>query len=95
MDSMHRRGAGGAPNAVFSVIGLRFALGARGPDGTAFAGEFGPFRIAFQGHPLCRNGGNRVVSAEAFCEQFAQAYRTVGVRALDSVGGDFVIALIA
>jgi len=94
MDSMHRSGAGGAANVVFSSIGPGFALGARGPDGTAFAGEFGPLRIAFQGHPLFRDSGDRVAGAQVFCERFTQAYRAVGVRALDSVGGDFVIALI-
>src|SRR4030095_5816614 len=92
MDSMHPRGAGGVANVVFSTIGPGFALGARGPDGTAFAGEFGPLRIAFQGHPLW--SGNRVASAEAFCKRFTETYRTDDVRALDSVGGDFVIAMI-
>ncbi len=94
MASMQSRVAGPVPNPAFSVMGPGFALGASGPAGTAFAGEFGPLRIAFHGHPLWHDGGNHAASTEAFCERFARAYRTVGVRALDSVRGDFAIALI-
>ena len=59
MASMHRHAAGPSPMPAFSTIGDRFALGAAGPPGTAFAGEFGPLRIAFHGHPLWHDGGNR------------------------------------
>src|SRR5580765_5026992 len=89
MTSMHRRAAGASPKPAFSTIGERFALGATGPPGTAFAGEFGPIRIALHGHPFWNGEGSGTASPEAFCEQFVRAYRTTGVRALDSVRGDF------
>src|SRR5437899_2898532 len=94
MASMQMRAMGAAAKPAFSAIGAGFALGAVGPAGTAFAGEFGPIRIAFHGHPFWKGEGNRTASAELFCERFTHAYRTAGARALDSVGGDFAIALI-
>jgi asparagine synthase (glutamine-hydrolysing) len=94
MASMHTHAAGSGANPCFATIGAGFAVGACGPAGTAFAGEFGALRIASHGHPFWHDRSNHVATAEAFCEQFALAYRTAGVRALDSVRGDFAIALV-
>ena len=94
MASMHRHAAGSAADPNFFTTGAGLALGACGPASTAFAGEFGRLRIAVHGHPSWHDGSNHAASAEAFCERFTQAYRTVGVGALDCVRGDFAIALV-
>jgi asparagine synthase (glutamine-hydrolysing) len=94
MASMRLHTAGRVAKPSFSVSGDGFALGACGPPSTTFAGEFGPLSIAFHGHPSWHDGGNHAASGEAFCELFAEAYRMVGVSALDSARGDFAIALI-
>lgn len=94
-DDVNAQARGGAsPKPALSAIGDRFALGAAGPQGTAFAGELGPIRIALHGHPFWNREGSGTASPEAFCERFVRAYRTTGVRDLDSVRGDFAIALI-
>lgn len=95
MASMHKHCGGLAAHPAFFTIGAEFALGACGPAGTAFAGQFGAFRIAFHGHPLWNEAdADRSLSAEAFCDRLARVYRAVGIRALDSIRGDFAIALI-
>lgn len=94
MTAMRMQATRASASPAFSVIGTGFGLGAAGPAGTAFAGEFGPISIAFQGHPFWNGEGNRPTSAEAFCDRFAQAYRTRGARVLELLRGDFAIALI-
>ena len=92
--SMRAHASSPAAKASFSTIGAGFALGASGPAGSAFAGDFGPLRIAIHGHPIWQDGRNELTSADAFSRRFAEAYRTAGSRVLDSIGGDFAIALV-
>ena len=58
--SMRAHTTSPATNSTFSTIGAGFALGACGPAGTTFAGEFGSLRIALHGHPLWNDGAVRL-----------------------------------
>jgi len=91
--AMSRRATDPGAIAVPPAVGAGFGLGASGLAGTAFAGEFGPIRIALHGHPSWGDGADRERSAAAFCARFAEMYRKLGARVLDAVRGDFAIAL--
>lgn len=80
-----------APLACRSGAG--YGLAAAGLGKTAWLLERDGCVLALQGHPRWRGKGETSRGAAA-CEQFLEAYRMKGADALDSLQGDFVLAVI-
>src|ERR1022692_3409100 len=75
------------------LIDVAAAFGVCGPDNTASVLEVGPLKVAIQGHPFWTDQNGQRPPADIFCRRFIDEYRAHGVESLQSVGGDFALAL--
>jgi asparagine synthase (glutamine-hydrolysing) len=83
----------GEPGAA-RLVGNQFALAAVGAPETIGVFEYGRVAIAFQGHGLWRDRGDRSVMVPELCRLIVHAYRERGPEALALVGGDFALAIV-
>jgi asparagine synthase (glutamine-hydrolysing) len=77
-----------------AVIGPRFALAALGPEETAAVFHSGPIHLAVQGHPSWSDGAKYTTRLDEFCRRMVAGYLERGCDALESIGGDFALAII-
>jgi asparagine synthase (glutamine-hydrolysing) len=84
---------GGAP-AHQTLCGAGFGLAATGPDGTIGVFELDAIKIAVHGHVHWKNDETLALAPKEVCRRFVASYREDGPAALDSIGGDFALALV-
>jgi len=83
----------GAPGAA-RLVGDQYALAAVGAPDTIGVLDDGGVAMAFHGHGIWRQSGDRAVPASEFCRLVLDAYRERGADVLDLIGGDFALAII-
>jgi asparagine synthase (glutamine-hydrolysing) len=91
---MERRFAWPARERREHLTGTRFALAAVGPPGTVAVLESGPIRAALQGHPSWIGGSTTEVRVEEVGRRLTAAWLHRGTAALESLRGDFALAIL-
>ncbi len=94
IDAMRSRITWNGEPGLARLVGDRFALAAVGAPETIGVFEHGPLAIAFHGHGVWRDRGDRGVAVQELCGLIANGYRERGPETLAMIGGDFALAIV-